>query len=172
MLPFGTRVLIGDRIGIVDGFDDAVYVIRFPQGETALSRREDLAVFKTAQSELPGLEIESAELYRHVIYGCIIGSRAYGLSHDRSDTDRRGFYLPPASLHWSLAAVPEQLESDDERVYWEIGKFIRLALKANPNIIEVLYSPMVEVRRPEAEELLANRRAFLSKRVYQTYNAS
>jgi len=63
------------------------------------------------------------------------------------------------------------LESEDERVYWEIGKFIRLALKANPNIIEVLYSPMVEVCKSEAEELLANRAAFLSKRVYRTYNA-
>jgi hypothetical protein len=29
----------------------------------------------------------------------------------------RGFYLPPADLEWSLAGVPEQLESDNEEVY-------------------------------------------------------
>ena len=55
--------------------------------------------------------------------------------------DRRGFYLPPAELQWSLAGVPEQLETDQEEVYWEVEKFIRLALKANPNVLECLYSP-------------------------------
>jgi hypothetical protein len=171
MLPLGTRVLVNDRIGIVDAFDDPIYAVRFPSGSVEPHQRGELTVFRAAQSELPGLEIDTTELYRHVIYACVIGSRAYGLSHEQSDTDRRGFYLPPADAHWSLAGVPEQLESDDERVYWEIGKFIRLALKANPNIIEVLYSPMVEVCKPEAEELIANRSLFLSKRVYQTYNA-
>jgi uncharacterized protein len=171
MLPLGTRVLVKESIGIIEAFDDPLYSIRFPHGASDSFRREELTVFRSAQSELPGLAVEPAELYRHVIYGCVIGSRAYGLSNEESDTDRRGFYLPPAEVHWSLAGIPEQLESDDERVYWEIGKFIRLALKANPNIIEVLFSPLVEVMRPEAEELLANRRVFLSRRVYQTYNA-
>lgn len=30
MLPVGTRVIIGDRIGIVDAFEEPVYSIRFP----------------------------------------------------------------------------------------------------------------------------------------------
>jgi uncharacterized protein len=110
-------------------------------------------------------------MYEYVIYQCVTGSQAYGLSHSGSDVDRRGFYLPPADLHWSLAGVPEQLESDDERVYWEVGKFIRLALKANPNIIETLYSPMVERCTPAAKPLIDNRHIFLSKRIHQTYNS-
>lgn len=52
--------------------------------------------------------------------------------------DRRGFYLPPAELEWSLHGIPEQLETDEEEVYWKIEKFIRLALKANPNVLECL----------------------------------
>jgi predicted nucleotidyltransferase len=39
------------------------------------------------------------ELYDRVIYRCVIGSRAYGLATDESDTDRRGCYLPPAKHH-------------------------------------------------------------------------
>jgi predicted nucleotidyltransferase len=74
-------------------------------------------------------------------------------------------------LHWSLAGVPEQLESDQEEVYWEIGKFVRLALKANPNVLECLYTPLVEFRSPVAEELLAIRGSFLSQYVHRTYNA-
>jgi predicted nucleotidyltransferase len=117
------------------------------------------------------MESVNASLYRYVVYGCITGSQAYGLAREGSDVDRRGFFLPPADLHWSLEGLPEQLESDDERVYWEIGKFIRLALKANPNILECLFSPLVEVLEPAAEELIANRRIFLSRRVYETYSA-
>ncbi len=79
--------------------------------------------------------------------------------------------LPPAELHWSLYGVPEQLESDEtQEAYWELQKFIVLALKANPNVLECLYTPMVEKATPLAEELLAMRSIFLSRLVYQTYN--
>ncbi len=111
------------------------------------------------------------DLYGCVIYRCIVGSRAYGLASDASDTDRRGIYLPPADLHWSLYGVPEQLENPaTEEAYWELQKFLVLALKANPNVLECLYTPLVEHATPLAEELRAMRGAFLSKLVYQTYN--
>ena len=106
-----------------------------------------------------------------MIYRCVIGSQAYGLARDESDVDRRGIYLPPADMHWSLFGVPEQLENDaTQECYWELQKFLVLALKANPNVLEVLYSPMVELATPLADELLAMRATFLSKLVYQTYN--
>src|SRR5439155_676426 len=84
-------------------------------------------IFKHVQSEVPGGS-DAADLFRFVIYRCIVGSTAYGLSQPGSDVDRRGFYLPPADLHWSLAGVPEQLETDLEEVYWELGKFVPLAV--------------------------------------------
>ena len=120
-----------------------------------------------------GIEAALAEhdLYDYVIYRCIVGSRAYGLSHDASDTDYRGIYLPPAELHWSLTRVPEQIESPaTEEAYWELQKFLILALKANPNILECLYTPLVKLATPLAQELLAMRACFLSKLIYQTYN--
>jgi predicted nucleotidyltransferase len=67
--------------------------------------------------------------------------------------------------------VPEQLETDQEECYWEIEKFIRLALKANPNVLECLYSPLVEHCTPLAEELIGTRAMFLSQYVHRTYNA-
>lgn len=45
-----------------------------------------------------------------------------------------------------------------------------LALKSNPNVLECLYSPLVEKATPLAEELLGMRDIFLSRLVYQTYN--
>ena len=91
----------------------------------------------------------------------MIGSRAYGLDQEESDTDRRGIYLPTAESYWSLYGVPEQLEDDaTQEVYWELKKFIALALKANPNILERLYSPIVETATPLAQELLAMKKQF------------
>jgi hypothetical protein len=104
------------------------------------------------------------------LYRCVIGSRAYGLDDDLSDTDYRGIYLPPADLHWSLAGVPETIEHRaTEEVYWELGKFLHLALKANPSILECLFTPLVTFATPLAEELRAMRGSFLSQRAYNTY---
>ena len=45
-----------------------------------------------------------------------------------------------------------------------------MALKANPNVLECLYTPLVELATPIAQEILDNRETFLSKLVYQTYS--
>ena len=106
-----------------------------------------------------------------IIYRCVIGSRAYGLAEADSDTDRRGIFLPTAARHWSMVGVPEQIENHErQECYWELEKFLRLGLKANPNVLECLYTPLVETVTPLAAELLAIRGAFLSRQVYQTYH--
>ena len=154
------------------------YRVRFPDGFEAALKRAELSVLSQYQREAAGLGIAQAadalseyNLFDCVIYRCVVGSRAYGLDHDESDTDRRGVYLPPATMHWSLFGVPEQLEDPaTQETYWEIQKFLVLALKANPNVLECLYTPIVEHATPLAQEMLAMRDAFLSKMVYQTYN--
>jgi predicted nucleotidyltransferase len=152
------------------------YRVRFPDGvEVALSRRE-MAILRQhiagdLMSSVAPEPLAEYRLFNHVIYRCVIGSRAYGLDHEESDTDRRGVYLPPADAHWSLYGVPEQLENPDtQETYWELQKFLTLALKANPNVLECLYTPLVEHATDLAREMLGMRQSFLSKIVYQTYN--
>jgi predicted nucleotidyltransferase len=153
---------------------DHPYRVRFPDGvEDSLPRDQltMLARFKESEIGDTGVTAIRCDLYQRVIYRCVIGSQAYGLAGDDSDIDRRGFYLPPADLHWSLYGVPDQLENDEtQEAYWEIQKFLVLALKANPNVLECLYTPMVEKATPLAEKLLAMRSIFVSRMVYQTYN--
>jgi uncharacterized protein len=150
------------------------YHVRFPDGTEAALRRHEFAVRKHHQAgELLRAEdgLSDFDLYDCVIYSCVVGSRAYGLDDEASDVDRRGIYLAPAEMHWSLYGVPEQLENKStEECYWELQKFLVLALKANPNVLECLYTPMVERATPLARELLEMRSAFLSRLVYQTYN--
>ncbi|MBF6613957.1 MAG: nucleotidyltransferase domain-containing protein [Chloroflexi bacterium] len=190
ILPVGTRVVTrrevrtaaGDLVcpagamGVVAKAPSDTthsYRVRLPSGADVAFQRQDLAVFTRFQEE--GLEqagaFDKEDLYNYVIYRCVVGSRAYGLDEEASDFDRRGIYLPLADLHWSLGGVPEQLERDEtQETYWELQKFLTLALKANPNLLECLYTPLVETAIPLAQELLDMRAIFLSKLVYQTYN--
>jgi predicted nucleotidyltransferase len=191
ILPAGTQVVtrveIKDAAGqilaprgavgeIVKAPDDGShsYRVRFASGVEAALRRHEMTIRKQYQREAaqPGEDLLAEyDLYDFVIYRCVVGSRAFGLAGDESDTDRRGVYLPPADLQWSLYGAPEQLENEaTQECYWELRKFLILALKANPNILECLYTPLVETATPIAQELLAMREIFLSKLVYQTYN--
>jgi predicted nucleotidyltransferase len=149
------------------------YRVRFADGGEAALRRSELSIRKDYQRDglRPDSPLGEHELEPYIIYRCVVGSRAYGLDDDASDIDRRGIYLPPADLHWSLYGVPEQIEDDITRdTYWELQKFLVLALKANPNVLECLYTPLVEHAAPIAQDLLALREAFLSKLIYQTFN--
>ena len=152
---------------------DHSYRVRFVGGEMASLRRGDLDVLSHYQAPARRSSAAAADggLYRWVIYRCVVGSRAYGLEGDESDFDRRGIYLAPAEMHWSLFGVPPQLEDPEaDECYWELQRFLTLALKANPNVLEVLNSPIVEHATELAKELLAMRGVFLSRLVYQTYN--
>ena len=153
------------------------YRVRFPAGLEAALKRQELSVLshykrgEMGQGGGASGPLAEYDLFEFVIYRCVIGSRAYGLDDAASDTDLRGIYLPPADMHWSLYGVPQQLENPDtEEAYWELQKFLVLALKANPNVLECLYTPMVEHASPLAEELRSMRASFLSRIVYQTYN--
>ncbi|MEU8464463.1 nucleotidyltransferase domain-containing protein [Streptomyces sp. NPDC029003] len=106
----------------------------------------------------------------HTIYACVMGSRAFGLATEASDTDRRGVFLAPTPLFWRFQKPPTHVEGPrDEEFSWELERFCELALRANPNILECLHSPLVEHLTPAGEELLALRGAFLSRRAHTTF---
>jgi predicted nucleotidyltransferase len=154
-----------DRLG--------TYQVQLPDGRYIAVRRQEFRIRRSEARALPEPDrYKLLEIYRpFIIYRCIVGSRAYGLDHDSSDIDMRGIYLPPADIQWSLQGAPEQLEQGEtDECYWELQKFIGLALKANPNILECLYTPLVEYASPIAHQLLAERSIFLSHLIYQTYN--
>jgi hypothetical protein len=147
------------------------FLVRFPDGFEASLLCEELEVLKLFKDRLDPAGAGDFDLEAHVIYRCIVGSRAYGLDTETSDTDLRGIYLAPAELQWSLYGAPEQFEDNaTQSCYWELQKFLIMALKANPNILECLYSPLVDKVTPIGERLLAIRDRFLSQMIFQTFN--
>ncbi|MEV5446049.1 nucleotidyltransferase domain-containing protein [Streptomyces sp. NPDC052644] len=120
---------------------------------------------------MPGDTITPEALVRdHTVYSCVMGSRAFGLATDGSDTDRRGVFLAPTATQWRFTKPPTHVEGPaPEQFSWELERFCELALRGNPNILECLHSPLVEHVDETGRELLALRGAFLSRQVYDTF---
>jgi uncharacterized protein len=107
---------------------------------------------------------------RHTILSVIVGSRAFGLADAGSDTDRRGVYVAPTAGFWRMSKPPTHVDGPlPEQFSWEVERFCGLALAANPNLLEVLHSPLVERCTPLGEELRALAPAFLSRRAHRTF---
>ncbi|MBC9715284.1 nucleotidyltransferase domain-containing protein [Streptomyces sp. TRM66268-LWL] len=115
-------------------------------------------------------EDQVALIRDHTVYSCVMGSRAFGLATETSDTDRRGVFLAPTPLFWRFAKPPTHIEGPEpEQFSWELERFCELALRANPNILECLHSPLVERINDTGRELIALRGAFLSLRAHDTF---
>jgi predicted nucleotidyltransferase len=187
LIPTGTQVVLkvdrtlpdgglrprGSVAIVTDTPDDNSdpYTIRFADGRMLQAHFAELAIRRKEVDDQ--LTRPDEDLRPYIIYRCQVGSRAFGLAGSDSDDDLRGVFLPPARLHWSLYKLPEQIESNAsgcDEVYWELEKFLKLALKANPNVLETLWTPKVLEASAVAQELRDLRDAFLSRHVYKTYS--
>jgi hypothetical protein len=192
LLPVGTRIITKEQTSFrslhmlkpAGSYAEIVssplnpaqrYLVRFNDGSGARMKRSAFNLYvreKAGRIDEESSTSNNLDRYeKFAIYKCVIGSRAYGLADSESDEDVRGVYLPPASWHWSIFGVPEQIECNvPDLVYWELGKFVKLALKANPNILECLFSPIVMHKIPPFTGILFNKKCFLSKIAYRTYS--
>jgi hypothetical protein len=93
------------------------FLVRFPDGFEASLSREQFDVLKHFKDRLPGDDASQGfDLEQFIIYRCVVGSRAYGLDNDESDSDRRGIYIAPAESASSYLGlihmlVPHRLEA-------------------------------------------------------------
>lgn len=168
--------------------NDYTYMVRFADGHSVRAKKTEVTVRRTEAPEdwLPSREVRLYEQF--VVYNARMGSKAFGLADETSDNDERGVYLPPAEWHWSIQPLPEQIEfkrtadgrvldhnsteDADDFCWWEIEKFLRLALKANPNVLEALYVSEQHILniKPIGHRLRMMRDSFLSKHIFQTYS--
>lgn len=172
-LPDGTNRPRGSVAVVAESPADNqhAYSLRFADGQTVKAYFRELAIRRKEVEDQ--LALTDEDLRPWIIYRCRVGSHAFGLAGTESDDDIRGIFLPPARLHWSLFKLPEQLEFADaekDEVYWELEKFLKLALKANPNVLETLWTPLVLHTNEVAERLRAIRDSFLSRHLYKTYS--
>lgn len=111
----------------------------------------------------------------------IVGSQAYGLNIDSSDTDLKGFCIPNKRSLYGIAPFEQfehrdclkdssfhQLWQDDptgDTTVYSISKFVKLALDNNPSIIELLAvdEQFIIHKTPEYQFLAENLDSILCK---------
>lgn len=76
-----------------------------------------------------------------ILLECISGSRAYGLETEHSDTDIKGVFYLPKNHFFGLNYIPQISNESNDIVYYELGRFVELLLKNNPNMLELLATP-------------------------------
>lgn len=76
-----------------------------------------------------------------IIFETISGSKAYGTDVEGSDTDIRGIFIQPTDQILKGISIPQVGDDKNDTVFYEIGRFIELLSKGNPNILEILNSP-------------------------------
>ncbi|TJZ51824.1 nucleotidyltransferase [Sphingobacterium olei] len=76
-----------------------------------------------------------------ILFEAIVGSRAYGLATTGSDTDIKGVFYLPRDQYFGSQYIAQVNSSSNDEVYYELGRFVELLSKSNPNILELLASP-------------------------------
>ena len=157
------------RVASVAGDGDRLEVV-FIDGRRATYLRDELTprklgVARYAQRRRAAWD----QLHACIAIDTLVGSRAWGVAEEGSDEDRRGVFVLPAPWTTGLADPPLDLVSlDGSQTYWEIGKAIRQALRADPNTLEMLFAG-ARVVDPIGAELVAMRTGFLSLEIYGAF---
>lgn len=96
------------------------------------------------------------------------GSHAYGLAREGSDEDRIGVFGHPTSAFWSLERPTESIvQHEPDRALHEVEKFLRLASKSNPTVLEVLALDTYETETEWGRVLIGMRSSFYSANYVQ-----
>ena len=145
-------------------------IVQFLDGKRATYLRDEvtprkLGVQRYAQRRAAAWD----QLRPCVVVDTVVGSRAWGLADASSDEDRRGVFVLPLPWTTGLVDPPLDLVSlDGSHTYWELGKAIRQALRADPNTLEMLFAGATVVD-PLGAELVAMRDGFVSQEIYGAF---
>ena len=87
------------------------------------------------------MTIQNLKSQNLILFEVISGSKSFGLDIPTSDTDIKGVYYLPKAQFYGLNYIPQISNETNDEVYYELGRFVELLLKNNPNILEILASP-------------------------------
>lgn len=138
---------------------------------------------------LPAFQVDF-DVKKSIVLLGLAGSHSYGTNGPTSDIDYRGIFIPPIEYYLDPFLNIEQLiwrskdgidyvqersaeiaNVDQEGTIFALRKFIGLAAKCNPNVIETLFidDSHVEITTPIGEALRARRDLFLSQRAGKSF---
>lgn len=110
----------------------------------------------------------------NIILECVTGSQMYNLATPESDTDIKGIYVLPLRDMYSTIGGWRKIDkvydhTDPDWAYYEVEKYMSLVMKGNPTALELLFANEYTQIDWLGKLLVANRSAFLSKKIKNAY---
>jgi len=101
----------------------------------------------------------------------IVGSTAYGLATPESDIDKLGVFAAPLDTLLGMPFFKASVSCNDPDVtYHELKKYMYLAGRSNPAVLELLYLNDYTVATDDIGKVLVeNRDMFISQRIRDSY---
>lgn len=114
------------------------------------------------------LTIEYLKKNNMIAYEYVRGSHAYGTNVEGSDKDIGGVYICPEETLFGLRQnyVEQVADEKNDTVYYELGRWVELLLKANPTALESLFIPedcIIGKIHPAVQYIIDNRDMFITK---------
>lgn len=104
-----------------------------------------------------------------ILLDCISGSTAYNLKVAGSDTDKKGIFIMPQQQLYGFNRQNQIANESHDEVYFEIGRFLDLLTKNNPNLLELLSTPQQFILYKHPLMDLIKAEDFLSKLCLETF---
>lgn len=116
----------------------------------------------------------SDEFFRKPDFLAITGSRLYGTFRTEediivSDTDKRGFVVPPREYLLSVKNFEQaDLPDEEDTVIYSLNKFFSMLIKGNMQILELLFVPQDKILASSSvsDAVLLNRDLFIGKQYF------
>jgi len=107
----------------------------------------------------------------NIIYLTLSGSIGYGTNLDNSDIDLRGVAIERKENMYGFQSFEQFENIETDTVIYGLKKFVSLALKGNPNILELLGTKDEHIlyMNKYGKALRENKELFLSKRIINTF---
>lgn len=117
-------------------------------------------------------EYQKHLLNDRLLFKAIRGSHAYGTNIETSDTDLVGVYAQPLNDILGFRYMEQINHNKNDEVYYELKRFIELAMKGNPNILELLNTPddCILHTTPMFEFIRTHKDIFLTKKLRNTFH--
>lgn len=115
------------------------------------------------------MTVEQLKKSGWIIHECIVGSHLYGTNKEGSDTDLKGVYVLPTNMVLQGHYIEQVSDTKQDVTYYEIGRFIELAAKANPNILDVLGSDEVTFTTHKWKEYFPDITPYLTTKLQHTF---
>lgn len=106
-----------------------------------------------------------------LLFEYVRGSKLYHTDTTESDEDHGGVFISPADFDFAVQDEVQDERGDEK--WWELGKFMKLAMTSNPAVIEAFFVPddMVLYEHPLFREIRNHRNEFLTKAAFKPFGS-